>query len=231
MRFVFCILVVSGVLSAQMFPFPGPKNVIPVAASSWVLKDAQSASTSFPAVTTPALNCTGADLIVISAASYTAYTPAAGDITDSQSNSYSLILTYAASGTEAFFYKQAPSVGGAMTFTFTPTVGSSFPAATAACFSGSVATPLDQSNSSTSVATSVQTGSITPTTSGQLLIAVSNNNDTTPWTINSGFTIASQINGGLLNTMLAYFVQTSAAAINPTLSGPTMRGAAIASFK
>ena len=135
------------------------------------------------------------------------------------------------------YYCSAPIVGTGHTFTYSGT--SIYTAMCVQAFSGlASSTPFDvQNGAATTGATSLQTGSITPTANGELLvtyIAPFNSVSVSP-TIDSGFTVTDFIAGGGGNwaAAMAYFVQPTAAAINPTWSYTPSASASteIASFK
>jgi hypothetical protein len=174
--------------------------------------------------TSAAIDCSGADLIVI-------FTDT-GDPTDSQSNSYTALSTYAFG--QRLFYKQAPSVSASQTFTVT---GGTAPSILVAVFSGSIATPFDQENGHGDFgATSQQPGSITPTVDNELIVSGLYANAGSIATVDSGMTITDAegfVGGVHFSVGLAYKIQTTLAAINPTWTWTTSvsNGANIASFK
>lgn len=136
------------------------------------------------------------------------------------------------------------SAGTGHTFTGATTVGGN-PWVVFTCYSGTQTTsdPFDQQNTGTtgaSVATSVQPGSVTPTSANQLLVtSVSGYVEPTGFTISPGsFTITAQ--SGLLGGTnyagaQAYLVETTATTQNPTWTLATVANqamtAAIATFK
>jgi hypothetical protein len=197
------------------------------------------------ALTTPAINTTGADLIV-AGVTFFANPPGAGCFTpnvisDSKSNTWSTAKTVQNNGTSDgefdLFYVHAPTVGSGHTFSYNKECFSSI---YVLAFSGSVASPLDvtSSGSNASTETSQASGSITPTQSGDLIIAgLLVSGPTTSTTVNSGITQAdaftTAVNAQTYGTGLGYFAQSTAAAINPTWSWSTAAEAAalVASFK
>lgn len=186
--------------------------------------------------TSSSLNTTGADLLVLGGladnASYT--------LTDSKGNS---IATATGATTSIFgitssiYYVKAPTVGSGHTWTLTGTSGD-FAFAVLA-FSGSDQTaPLDQTNgTASSFGSTVQPGSITPGQANELLVTFCiDGDDTNAFSVDSGFTIADQllqVNGGHKGLAIAYQIQTTATARNPTwtLGSGNLFGADIASFK
>jgi hypothetical protein len=107
-----------------------------------------------------------------------------------------------------------------------------------AAFSGVIASsPFDVENGTgSSSASSLQPGSIMPSQNNKLVIAaVASGNNGSPFSINGGFT-KNEDEPGAGNTFdvaMAYLIQTSAAAANPTwtASATVDIAAAIASFK
>jgi hypothetical protein len=182
------------------------------------------------------IDTSGADLIILVAT----YFASQSTVSDSKSNSYTGLTAYTNSGAGTqIFYVQAPTVGSGHTFTLAGS--SNFPAIAVAAFSGSVASPFDTGNDagagSASSATQ-QPGSITPSESDELVIC----SMTTFLTggavpsIDGGFTATAALNsvgGQGVGVGLAYLIQTSAAAANPTwtLNAASTIVASIASFK
>lgn len=183
--------------------------------------------------TSGAIDTTGATLLV-QVGSYQ------GTITfsDSKGNTWvPLTEQNGTGGKSRIAYVLNPRVGTGHTFT---TAGTSvFSGVLAAAFSGADPTsPFDQENGATSGATnSLATGSITPSQDNELIIAgVWDAGDGGVFSINGGFTIAQQNPAAGSNNYggaLAYLIQTTAAAANPTWSDTNaqMRAATIASFK
>lgn len=187
--------------------------------------------------TTAAIDTTAADFLVIVVTKYSG----AGSVTptDSASNTWTQGPTVNGGESEAtLWFEQAPAVSASHTFSIS---GSGiYGTLNVAAFSGSAASPLDQTNQSgaSSSVGSLQAGSITPTQAGELIIAgwSAGNGDTANPAIDSGFTITdnspytiSVSEGGAL----AYLAQGAAAAINPSWSwtSNSVGSAIIASFK
>jgi hypothetical protein len=174
---------------------------------------------------TAAIDTTGADLLVASLGSNNPAT-----LTDNKGNTFTQI---AARNECSLWYNRGGTVGSGHTFTPNNTG-----AIVVAAFTGSVASPLDQFNSTlVGYSTAAQTGSITPTQSAELIVATTYMGAVaTTASVDSGFTIILQIpSGGPQNqgTALAYLIQSVAATVNPTFSlaaGAYMH-TAIASFK
>ncbi len=198
-------------------------------------------STSSGTVTTDAIDTSGADLIVVGVSEYSGgsgfCTP-----TDNKSNSPYIGTTAQTSATAQrirLFYFQAPTVGSGHTFTCTDTAG--FPAIVVAAFAGSIASPLDQGNgavNNVTIATTLQTGSVTPTNTNQLLVTVISTGTSGTYSIDSSFitdaTFQSSFSGGNSEGLaMAYLIETSIVAQNPTWTYATGTEAAttIATFK
>ena len=179
---------------------------------------------------TTGVDTTGANLIVIFIAGGSDITP-----TDNKSNTYTGLTIHSQGGDDSrLWYCYNPTVGTDHTFKQIWSYECLF----AAAFSGVAASPFDQENgSNTAGATSLQPGSITPSEDNCLvvtgLMAGSTNSS---HSVNDGFTITDSINGvnGVnYGGAMAYLIQTTAAAANPTHSWTSSVVAAlsIASFK
>lgn len=185
--------------------------------------------------TTPSINTTGADLIVVGVVQSGVHT---GVLSDSKSNTWTAIGTLQNSAQEAvqLFYCSPPTVGSGHTFTTTGT--SSFSSAFVQAFSGSASSPLDQQtgNNSGAAALSIATGSITPSQDNEVICVMYGNEGTAgAQAMDSGVTITDiqGISGPTWGSSMGYKVQTAAAAINVTGSTATnaTNAIAIASFK
>lgn len=173
---------------------------------------------TFPSGTpSSAVDTTGCDLLVVSVSYFTG--GATPTVTDSKSNTWTG-LTARNTGnnsTNRLYYAKNPTVGSGHTFTVTASN-------TTMCVSGFSGTnttaPFDQENGAGSVnATSLATGSVTPSEDNELVVTgINTGNNGSPFTIGSGFTISVQNTGGGSNfdCGLAYIIQTTAGAVNPT---------------
>jgi hypothetical protein len=135
------------------------------------------------------------------------------------------------------FYCKNPSVGAGHTFTWAGSGGKAFSSLRVAGFNNTnTAANADQTNGATSGgAASLATGSVTPSTNDQLVIAACAHEKASA-TINSGFTEiddVAYVGGAAIGGMMAYKVQTTAAAVNPTFTIPSSGAiaVAIATFK
>jgi hypothetical protein len=179
--------------------------------------------------TTSALDCTGADLIVIAVQGNNgAYT-----VHDSQNNTYTLIDSHTdSSNVKSVFYCQSPSTSNAQTFNIVESF--IFAAIFVQVFSGSSASPLDaHTQGSGFFSATCQPGSITPSENNELLICfgtVYSSTGANFVSIGGGFSTTNQNpnTGSALTGGLAYLIQTTATASNPTLTIDDANGFPIA---
>ncbi len=179
---------------------------------------------------TSAVNTTGANLIVILIAGGSDITPS-----DNKGNTYTGLTIHSQGGDDSrLWYCYNPTVGTGHTFH----QQWSYECIFAAAFSGVAASPFDQENgSNTAGATSLQPGSITPSEDNCLIVTgLMAGNSNSNHAVNDGFTITNSINGvnGVnYGGAMAYLIQTTATAANPTHSWTSSVVAAlsIASFK
>lgn len=158
-------------------------------------------------------------------------------MTDSKSCSWSSITAHGTPGnvTVNIYYAVNPTVGTGHTFTLTGT--DLYGAVTVEAFSGvGMSSPFDQQNGNASAsASSLATGSITPAANNELIISgEAYFGDNSLATVSDSMTITDYMGGGgVTGGAMAYKIQTTAAAINPTWTFPTSQFAAVivASFK
>lgn len=185
-------------------------------------------------ITTGTIDTSGADLLIALIADYNVN---ATTLSDSKSNSYTSSISKIQAATEAqLYYKTSPTVGSSHSFTASSTAG--YPSICASSFSGAGASPFDQSSTAgASGVTSLATGSVTPSEDNELIVAsIAWQNSITGLAIDSSFTIIEEqsvtpaINFG---SAIAYLIQTSASAVNPTWSwtGSVNAAVLIATFK
>lgn len=181
------------------------------------------------------INTTGADLIVAAVAYYGATDITTSHVSDSKSNTWTAATNYRTSSSYCvrFFYSLSPTVGTSHSITVSKT--GSYPAVNFSSWSG-VGTYQTVTGATTSSATSIQPGSITPDEDGALLLCMMVHADAflTP-TINSSFTEISNIPYNAGNEMgleIGYLIQSTAAAVNPTWSwsGNQQVGASMVAF-
>jgi hypothetical protein len=146
---------------------------------------------------------------------------------DSQGNTYTQVYSTNQAGlTGTLFYKQAPSVTGSMTFTASATGNITYPGLAVMGFSGSVASPLDQSTNPAATAVTVTTlspGSKTPSQANELLVSclarAADPSSTSATAIGSPFTLGPniEVNGSIAEgAALGYQIQ----APGPTAQNP-----------
>ena len=237
---------IARVVGAPSFLIPGAFDsctlAVGVAAAgggpiALISNTAAGSSDSGNSVTTGSIDTSGASLLVVVLADYSLETISV--ITDSKSNTWTPLTSSTSAFTRCtIFYVANPTVGTGHTFTATKAVNPTFPTICVASFSNvATTTPFDQQNGANSnAATSLSTGSITPTENDEVLIAGLCIEDPETLSINGGFTITNQVShlvdqhfgGGM-----AYLIQTTAAAANPAWSWTDSVGcsARIASFK
>lgn len=186
--------------------------------SGWTLVASTSVVGSPSGGTSSAINTTGANLIVTIEADYQASTSAS--TSDSKSNSWSHGTTQSISGQGRgrLSYVLSPTVGSGHTFTYAGGYGS---LEVMAFTKGGGAPVLDQQSGATSTGSTAQPGSITPTVSGALIIAGLSYTGVAAVSINNSFVIPSGgqqtfVSATAFGSAIAYLVQTTAAAINPT---------------
>jgi hypothetical protein len=189
-------------------------------------------STNQANVTTSAINTTGASLIVLVVVISNTQTT---DPTDSAGNTWTaLTLATAGASKERIYYCVSPTTSSTHTFslsaTFVPSIG-------VMAFSGtSTSSPFDQQSTGTqNFGFTCQTGSVTPSVNGELLISGVSFQNSNTVSIDSSFNTPLQVNNSSnnLGIGMAYLVQSTAAAINPTWTYTNVDAGAcsIATFK
>jgi len=168
-------------------------------------------------VTSGAVDTTGATLIVVGLALDSGGTIS---LSDSKGNSWTALGSTTQGATKCILYYSVPtSTGSAHTFTN----GGAFNFCTifVNVFSGGKLTNVfDQQNGAGATATTVATGSVTPTENNEVVVtALALSGAALPTSIDGGFTKTdSQEFGGGNNYggSIAYLIQTTATAANPT---------------
>lgn len=196
-----------------------------------LIANAAAESTNSITATTAAIDTTGANLIVLAVNRAVGVTP-----TDSKSNTWTSLTSRGTDPFTTIWYVFNPTVGTGHTFAVS--VGNSYPSIFVSAWSGAVTSPFDAENGASSAsASTLQPGSITPSENNELVITVVGSTvEGTTYSINGGFTITNQVDGAdslAYGGAMAYLIQTTAAAANPTwtLSGVRSCSAAIACFK
>lgn len=195
------------------------------------------ANGSTTSATTAGVNATGANFSVIGASWYNAGGLGSFTISDSNGNTYTPLTQKIGNVVQyaRLWYSQGGTYGTGMTFTATGDVNC-FPVVYGAAFSGVHASPFDSENgNTTSSATSLACGSVTPSEDNCLIVAFGGLYTGTSISIDLGFTALTKdyVAGTSLAAAGAYLIQTTAAAKNPTWSWTTAERAAavIAVFK
>jgi hypothetical protein len=213
---------------------PGGANFSTPAAS--VAAGSSNGGSSVTTASIDTTSCVSNCLIVVGVTYYGINTAPA--ITDSESNTYTCLTERKITdGATRICYKQNATVDA--THTFTATGAASFPSIAVQAWSGGrTASSADQQNGANATGTSLAAGSVTPSEDNELVVTTVNNyTDTgTSRTINGSYTITNQVGYSLgqhFPIALAWKVQTTAAATNPTWSwtGSQPANAAIATFK
>lgn len=172
-------------------------------------------------VTSGAIDTTGADLIVAWATGYLSVVA----FSDNKGNTYTPLTVRSNSGgiNGRFWYCFGPTVGTGHTFTS----GSSYPGIGVLAFNcGLGSDPFDVENGADGTGTSIQPGSVTPADADNIVVTGVGEGTTggTP-TVDGGFTEPNaEADGAAFSTTIAYLIQSSAAAQNPTWSGITSGG-------
>lgn len=196
----------------------------------------QAPSTDSSTITTGTLDTTGADLIVICMPF--GADPGTTLPTDNKGNTYTALTKHLGGLSDRWhriYYCQGGTVGSGHTFSWS--LASSFPMIQASAWSGSGSTPFDVENGTgNTFNTSNQTGSVTPSTNNQLIIAGLCFDPADTPTIDSGFTILDTQNDqqfGHQSGQHAYLIETTATAQNPTFSwtNASRNVSSIATFK
>lgn len=188
-------------------------------------------------VTTSGITTTGANLIVISCAWYTAATFEV-TISDSNGNTWTALTGSSANNYRSrIYYCVSPVVGSGHTFTASGT--GTAPSISVQAWSGmSTSSPFDQQNGATTPSTSsLATGSITPSQANTVVITAAAWDGSRNYSsLSGGFTTTDNISDLASNHAggaMGYLILTSATPTNPTwtVSGSTVICARIASFK
>jgi hypothetical protein len=190
----------------------------------------QAGSGSATSVTTSAINCTGANWLVMA----TALDNSSGSpmVSDSSSNTWNTSLGSQTGGgqTIKFYYAENATVSASQTFTLSVSGSTNFISIAVACFSGvSTTGSHDQENSGSSLSgTNASTGNITPLVANELIISSNAFNtaiSVPTFSSSSGNTFtqtdgAVTIGGQAYGIEVIYFVQTTATTENVTYVPP-----------
>jgi hypothetical protein len=203
----------------------------------FVLVSHTGAAGTGSAATTSGINTSGATLLIVSVASW--HNTGVPSVSDSKGNSWTQLTSYigGSNGTrQTLYYCASPKVGPS--HTFTASISGGFPSITVQAWSGAAVSPFDQQNgNSSSSASTLQPGSITPSQNNELVVSGICVGTLVTLAVDSGLVITDQIGYGGANNFgggLAYWIESVAAAINPIWSwgGTSMDvSASIASFE
>lgn len=159
--------------------------------------------------TTSGIDTTGADLLV---AVVGAESPT---ISDSKGNTWTGLTLQSSTGSSKIFYCLTPTVGSGHTFD----PGVSYRAVAVLAASGADAYEAENGAIGT---TPLSTGSLTPSVDDCLVVAAGGyGHDANTFGIGGGFTIAASrdgVTGVSYGALIAYLIQTTAAAANPSIS-------------
>lgn len=236
---ILILLFVSLQSQGQVINASAPYRARAAAATAGITLLAQTskASPTGASVTTDAINTTGASLIVVCIVSvYYNSQP----IQDNQSNTWSLAGEVPSGSSYVrvqIYYKYSPTTNSSHTFSTVGGYGVNYASMIVFAFSGTTGTAFDTNNYTQVGASPLSTGSITPSTNGQVLIALlGSHNTSSVSSVTSGFSeynVASSANNFF--ACAAYYVQPTAASKECTFtwtSSPAWNGTAlIASFK
>lgn len=172
--------------------------------------------------TTPAIDTTGANLLIVVATFLSTSGPV---IADSKSQPmWAPVIGNSAVGVsnQMYYTSAAAIVGAGHTFTITTTAG--FPSIEVLAFSGALATnavqPGASSTPQSTPATTIQPGSVSPDANGYVLVTgLFNNEGSGSPSIDQGFTISDYADQGAsqnYGSAAAYLIQGVAGAVNPT---------------
>lgn len=210
-----------------------------ISSMAWTLIASTSGTPGQNGGATSAIDCTGADLIVVG---ITAADNGTVNFTDSENNTWTEVLPGGIVSDSGGVYTHllycfAPTVSASQTFS---SVGSSFyPVIQPLVFSGSAGSgTYDQRNSNNGFGgiTSLTLGSITPSKSNTMIVAFMGNNNTAQLStsINNGIVAEATAAVGFSNQggYIAYYNQATAGAIDQTFSwtGAGNAGGIVASF-
>lgn len=188
-------------------------------------------SPSGSGITTSGIDTAGADFVALPLSRYVV---GAGSVHpgDNKSNTFTARTAQNSIFCHSRIYDSIPgTVGSGHAASYSDTT--SFPAVGLVAFSGVLqSSPIDAQNGATNdSAMSLQAGSVTPSEDGCLIITSIGFSASNTLSIDQGFTILDQIdfvNGQHFGIAIAYKIQTTAAAVNPTWSwGATSQASAV----
>jgi len=208
-------------------------------AITFVVAASGASANQHDATTSPNVSSLGSDLLVVAGVGLDNATLviAEGSTTFTPLTKYSV-----SAGNEMInlYYTIGHDLAGSG-FNVSATGTGNFPGVAFCLFSGVHASPFDNENgvATSSAATTRQPGSITPSENNCVVVTAVQTVYDNAGIACSGFTVpsngsAAAVVGQGFGIAIAYVIQTSAGAVNPTWSGtgsPDFRSSAIASFK
>ena len=217
----------NGLAVASVKTFADLDNTAPAGNITFVAS--ASAHGNFTEATTSAIDTTGATLLVAVMGNID---NAAVVPTDSKGNTWTALTKRSGDNSSEgqIYYSIPTTVGTGHTFT-TSGGTSNYCSMCVAAFADTNASPYEAESGA---ANASQPGSLTPAGNGSLLVAGIGYYTGDPSTINSSFTVAEYQNSGAgvnFGSGLAYLIQTTAAAVNPTWTGVSSGGCVMAVFK
>ncbi len=189
-------------------------------------------STTTGDITTTAIDTTGADLLAVVLAWYQAV--ADPTLVDSASNSWTGRTKYRSTNRSVqVLYVQAPTTSATHTFTASTGGAGEYPTICISAWSGSVATPYEAENgATTSSATSLATGSASPTTTDLFITGCAQGGTSGSLTLSAGFTATETFIGTSFAVEGGMGYATSASAQSATWNFASNEAAVtIAAFK
>lgn len=188
---------------------------------------AGAGSSNADSATTSGVDTSTATLIKMVLAVYSTATPTTAHISDSKSN------TWTSQGSNvngniriSNFYVLNPVVGAGHTFTIS--LSGSYPSIAIMAFKGNHSSPYDQGAATGGTGTSRQAGSLTPPEDNCLFLGyLGREGGSNPPSIDQSFVIPvniSYLTSFHFGLAVAYLIQTTAAARNPTWSWTTSTG-------
>jgi lysophospholipase L1-like esterase len=187
-----------------------------------------AASTNQNTIATGTLDTTGANLLVVSLSGFKTGSPV---LSDSKGNTWTPLTNHSGAGNPSnrLYYCLAPTVGTGHTFTATGT--GIYTTIDVQAFSGADTSGGTDGENGAGVitVTSGQPGTLTPSQANDIIVASIAFDDPSTVSVNQSFTITDQ-NGLTSNHWggaMAYLLQGSAAAVNPTWTWTTTGNAAL----
>jgi hypothetical protein len=183
--------------------------------------------------TSPAIDTTGASLLVAYVADFTG--SAAATFADSQGNTWTALTARPLTGNmrSQMYYCASPTTSASHTFSATGT--NSFAAIAIAAYSGTATSPYDQETGATTLTgTSLATGSVTPSENNELVIyGCGYASSALSVSVGTMLDTAAIIGGTSYGIGLAYEIQTTATARSPSWSWSSSNSCSttIATFK